>query len=266
MKGIIYYTHNKCQERILLTCRKQLQKCADLYGMPIVSVSLFPIPFGNNVVMDMDSSELSMFKQILKALETIDTDIVFHAEHDVLYHPSHFEFTPPREDTYYFNINVWSVNASDGQALFYEGMRMTSGLVANRQILIEGYKRKIYWSEKDGFSRRRIGFEPGRRLSSETRKDDYPWENFKSAYPNVDIKHDDNITRKRFQLSDYRCAERIKDSFTLADEIPHWGKTKGRFEQFLREQYYGKDQDYRQAQDQSRKREQPYLSENQYAG
>jgi hypothetical protein len=171
-------------------------------------------------------------------LETIDTDIVFHAEHDVLYHPSHFEFTPPQMDKYYFNTNVWSVNASDGQALYYDGMRMTSGLVANRKILIEGYKRKIFWTEKEKvFSRRRIGFEPGRRLASETRKDDYEWETFKSEFPNVDIKHDDNITRKRFNLDEYRCKDRIKDSFVLAEEIPYWGRTKGQFEYFLRTHY-----------------------------
>ena len=238
-KGIIYYTHNKCEERILLACRKQLEKCAKMYDMPIVSVSLFPIDFGQNVVVDYISSEMTMFRQILKALETINTDVVFHTEHDVLYHPSHFEFTPPRDDTYYYNINVWSVNVSDGQALFYDGMRMTSGLVANRKILIEGYTNKIYWTEKYGFSRRNIGFEVGRRESSETRKDDYKFECFKSPTPNVDIKHDYNITRKRFELSEYRCRRRINDSFTLADEIPYWGKTKGRFEAFLREQYYG---------------------------
>ena len=190
--------------------------------------------------MDLESSELSMFKQILRALEETEADVVFHCEHDVLYHPSHFDFIPLREDTYYFNTNVWSVNADDGQALYYDGMKMTSGLVANRNILIEGYKRKISWVEKDGeFSRRRIGFEPGRRESSETRKDDYRWEIFQSEFPNVDIKHGDNITRKRFDLGEYRCRDRIKNSFLLEDAIPHWGRTKGRFENFLRDKYNG---------------------------
>lgn len=240
MKGILYYTNNKCQERILLTCRKRLETIAKLNHIPIICVSQYPVAFGENIVMELESSELSMFKQILTGLEAMKADVVYHCEHDVLYHPSHFEFSPPKDDIYYFNVNVWSVNASDGQALYYDGMRMTSGLVANRDILIEGYKNKISWVEKDGtFSRRRIGFEPGKRESSETRKDDYPWQIFYSKFPNVDIKHDDNITRKRFDLKEYRCRERIKDSFVLADQIPEWGKTKGRFEGFLRDQYNG---------------------------
>lgn len=241
-RGILYYTHNKCDERILLTCRRQLQRCSCFHSIPITSVSLFPIDFGKNIVMDLISSELTMFKQIVAGLEAMDTDVVYHAEHDVLYHPSHFDFIPPRDDTFYFNLNVWSVNDFDGKALYYDGMKMTSGVVANRKILIESYRNKIKWVEKEQyFSRRRIGFEPGRRESSASRKNDYAWDTFKSEHPNVDIKHDHNITRKRFNIEDYRCKNRIRDSFTVSDEIPAWGKTFGRFEEFLRG-IYGEDQ------------------------
>ena len=58
-----------------------------------------------------------MFKQILSALEAQDTDIVYFCEHDVLYDPSHFEFTPPKKDVWYYNVNVWKLDANTGHAM-----------------------------------------------------------------------------------------------------------------------------------------------------
>ena len=59
------------------------------------------------------------FRQILAGLEALDTDVVFMVEHDVLYHPSHFDFTPPERDIFYYNRNTWKVNAETGHAVFY---------------------------------------------------------------------------------------------------------------------------------------------------
>jgi len=235
MKGIVYYTHNRCEERILQTCRNQL----DCRGndFPIVSVSQFPIPWGENVVVDFEPSILSMFKQILIGLETIKTDIVFQCEHDVLYHPSHFDFTPPKKDVYYFNLNVWAVDAVSGQALYYDGMKMTSGLVAYRDILLEHYEKKIKWIEEVGkFSHNLMGYEPGKK-TSKGRGYDYDWDTFRSEKPNIDIKHDLNITRKRFEIKQYKSRRLLYDSWSLADGVPHWGKTKGCFTKFLKEHY-----------------------------
>ena len=163
-------------------------------------------------------------KQILAGIEKFDTDVIFFAEHDVLYHPSHFDFTPPREDVYYFNTNFWVVDADTGQAIHYDGIRMTSGLVAHRDILIEHYTNKIKWvAERGKFSRREIGYEPGKRVSKK-RLGDYGVRHFKSEYPNVDVKHDDNITRKRFELDEYNCKEKIKDSWVSSYDIPYWGR------------------------------------------
>ena len=90
MKSILYYTDNKLRDDISQACIKQINKC----GLPVVSVSQKPMNFGTNIVMDIGSSQLSMFKQILAGLEAIKTDIVFFCEHDCLYHPSHFDFRP----------------------------------------------------------------------------------------------------------------------------------------------------------------------------
>jgi len=234
MKGIVYYTNNRCQERLAKAVRLNLRRwCKD---MPIVSVSQYPLDFGKNITVPYESSILSMFKQNLVGVEASEADIIFFAEHDIFYHPTHFDFTPQRTDTYYYNTNVWAVDDDSGQCLYYDGMKMVSGLVAHREILIEHYRKKIERVEREGFSHRKIGFEPGKKVSK-GRHDDYDWNIFRSERPNVDIKGSHNITRKRFKLEDYRSRRHIAPSWTLADSVPYWGKIQGRFDDFLRDVY-----------------------------
>jgi hypothetical protein len=234
VKGLLYYTDNQCQERILLACRKQLGKCRKNY--PLVSVSQYPIDFGENIVLPITRSLTSMFKQIVAGLEALRTDIVFLLEHDMLYHPSHFDFVPYSEELYFFNTNVWTVKSDTGEALYFDGARRNSGLVAYRSILLEHFSRKVKQAEEyfkitsRGFGRK-VGFEPGRKKG----RKDYKAEEYSSILPNLDIKHGGNITKPRFKLSDYQHGgKRVKNSWTLTDTVPYWGKTGGCFDDFLR--------------------------------
>jgi len=236
-KGIVYYTHGQCEASILTAVRAQLDRARG--EIPVVSVSLTPLSWptrnGNNIVLTLPPSILTMFKQQLAGLQALKTDIAFCCEHDVLYHASHFAFTPPRPDIYYFNLHVWAVDAADGKALYYDGMKMTSGLVAYREILVEHYTKKIAWVEEVGkFSRRNMGFEPGKKVSK-GRIGDYDWAAFRSECPNVDIKHGQNITRKRFTIEEYQSRRLLKASWQLKDRVPTWGRTKGRVPEFLQE-------------------------------
>jgi hypothetical protein len=228
MKGIIYYTHHLLREDIALVCRRYMKQA----GLPIVSVSHYPIDMGENHVVDWSPNLLTMFKQILLALEKSTAEIIFFCEHDVLYHPSHFDFVPEKNNVYYYNLNVWHLDSDTGKALTYDRMKMVSGMCSYRDIVIDHYSRKIKRIEAEGFSRRRSGgFEPGKIGPLEP----YGWKAWRSELPNINIKHGLNVTKKRFKLEQYRCRDRIKDSWVLADDVPYWGKTKGRFNQFLRE-------------------------------
>jgi hypothetical protein len=170
-----------------------------------------------------------MFRQMLIGLGLLPADYVFCVEHDVLYHPSHFDFTPLRDDIFYFNRNVWTVNADTGECLHYDDMKKTSCLVASRHLLVNHYRRKIKRIEKEGWSTR-IGYEPGKRKGN--------FEYFESKHPIIDIKHGQNMTRWRGRLEQYRCRARIEDSWQLTDSVPGWGKVQGRFEEFLRSIYH----------------------------
>ena len=82
----IYITDCRIDPKLAKMCQDTLT-ASDL---PIVSVSLKPIDFGKNIVLNMERGYLAMFTQYLRGIEDIDTDIVFLAEHDCLYPAEHF--------------------------------------------------------------------------------------------------------------------------------------------------------------------------------
>lgn len=197
--GLLYYTDNRLDEKLMKICQKQLKKAAG--DKKIVSVSLQPIDFGQNIVLPLERGYLTMFKQILAGLEALDTDIVYFCEHDVLYHKSHFAFIPPQKNIYYYNNNYWFLRLVDGFALHYDVSPLSS-LCAYRDILINHYKERIAMVEKEGFSYR-IGFEPftHRRIKWNS------WYNFElrvSKKPNIDIKHGKNLTGARWTKDKFR--------------------------------------------------------------
>ena len=242
-KGVVYYSDCLPDPTLLQAVQEQLARATN--GHPIVSVTLEPLEFGDIrvVLARRTRGILSMFLQILAGLELSTADVVFLCEHDVLYHPSHFDFVPEDDTTYYYNENVWKVRADDGQALFYR-TKQTSGLCAYRDLLVEHYRKRVAKVEqnaldlaargepvrRDGYSRH-MGFEPG--CHSEPRGvDNYPAATWMAAHPNVDIRHGQNLTPSRFSRDQFRN-QRSCQGWTMADEVPGWGKTKGRFAEFL---------------------------------
>jgi len=226
-KGIIYYTDNLLEEKIATVVRNQIGKCRK--GIHLVSASLLPISFGENIVLEEKRSRLTMFKQILTALEESRADVVFLTEHDVIYHPVHFEFNPPKDDTYYYNRSIWIVDSKSGHCIYYLGGK-TSQLCANRDLLVEHYKKKVEVVEANGWNAR-IGYEPGNRRVKRGGIDDFGREYFFTEYPNIDIRHKSNLTPKRNKKKHFR---REPQEWQESDSIPFWGKmTDGGFDNLL---------------------------------
>jgi len=233
-KAIIYYTDNRLDADIMSTCQKQLRKAAG--DVPIVAVSLKELDFGDErIVVDAERGYVTMFRQILAGLEATDADVVFFAEHDVLYHPSHFEFMPAKTDRYYYNQNVWKVRLDDGHALYYY-VNQTSGLCAYRELLLNHYRERVKRVEgvegkELGRLVRRMGFEPGTHGRKE-RVDDHKAEKWMSKFPNIDIRHKDTLTPSRWNKEQFRN-QRYTKGWKEAEEVPGWGRTKGRMSEFL---------------------------------
>jgi glycosyltransferase involved in cell wall biosynthesis len=231
-KGLVYYTDNKCEPRIMAAVQAQLKRCADAKNLYLVSVSLSPIPsFGSNYVLEAERGILTMFKQILLGLQKCPAEYVFLVEHDLFYHPTHFDFTPPVRDAFYYNENTYKVDALTGQALFYY-TKQTSGLCADRDLLIEHYRKRVEKVERDGFSRH-MGFEPGCH-SYPRGVDNFKAERWMSEFPNIDIRHTTNLTPSRWSQDQFRNANACL-GWEMCDEVRGWGVTKYRFWELLRE-------------------------------
>jgi len=224
-KGIIYYSDCQLDPKIAEPVRKQILKISKKKGLPIVSATLKKMDFGvkNIHFPSLKRGYPAMFKQITAALEHSTADIIFFCEHDVLYHPSHFDFTPPDKDTFYYNQNVWFLRISDGHALHYD-VNQLSGLCGYREALYTHFKERYERIEKEGFSRK-MGFEPmthGR----------IKWQNmfklgaWKSKYPNVDIRHPGNATGQRWKKNQFRNQKLLVNWKKNKDKIFGWGKTK----------------------------------------
>ena len=202
-KGIIYYTDNQLDEKIMKACQKQLLKATN--GLPIVSCSLKPTELGKNIVLPLERGYITMTKQILTALEALDTDIVYFCEHDVLYHPSHFDFTPEDRNTWYYDENYWFLRLDDGFAISYDCSPL-SGLVVYRDIAIKHYRERLALMEKDQFktlSMYKIGFEPMTHNRVKWSYS-YPFKTFMSSSPSIDISHGEKKKKKLWSIDQFR--------------------------------------------------------------
>jgi hypothetical protein len=165
-----------------------------------------------------------MHRQILAGLERSDADFVFLCENDVLYHPSHFEFTPPTHDIFFYNVNVWKVFFDNGRANWTDDLQQLSGLCADRYLLLEFYQRRIAEIESKGFDRH---YEPQPKTGCKA-------DNWKSEWPNIDIRHDKTWTKTKRFVTQFRN-KRYAKGWKEASFVEGWGYTEGRFLEFLKE-------------------------------
>lgn len=216
-KDIIFYTDNKLKLKYAHKVQKQLKDM----GIPIVSASLKPMPhFGTNIHIPMERGMEAYFNQIIKALETSRADVVYMCEHDVLYHPSHFNFIPPTKDKFYYNQNFWRIRPEIDNLAVHFDANQVSGLVCYREFLLDWYKRKWEKIQKEGFDR---SYEPGGR-NSEIQVV------FKSEHPNIDIRHGGNLTKSKWSINDFRDKSTCQNwQETTIDKIDGWNLTREDF-------------------------------------
>lgn len=227
-KGILFYTDNRLDEGLAKVCRDNISSS----GLPITSVSLKPMDFGNNIHLPLERGYETLFTQILTGLESMKEDIVYFCEHDTLYHQKHFSFTPPRSDRFYYNGNYWFLRLPDGFAVHYN-VSPLSGLVVSRESAIKHFRERLEYIKKNGFSLN-VGFEPftHKRIKWETWFD---FEIFMPKFPNVDIAHGQNATWKRWSPDKFRRKPKFWEESTIRN-IPGWSKLPETLSPFLKEE------------------------------
>ena len=176
-KVIVYFTDSRLEEELDEAVRKQITKAAN--GIPIISVSQKPLDFGRNICVGIrPRNYLSLYKQLKIGIGATKKDsIVFTCEHDVFYHPSHFEFTPPQNDKIYFNLSRFYWTRNKDFYISTIGKRALSQGAAHREVFLAHAKEQVK-AREDGGAAPCVG----------------PFLNFESKYPNVDIRHGGNFS------------------------------------------------------------------------
>jgi len=225
-KGIIYYTDNQLDEPIFTI----VQKLLIASGLPIVSVSLKPIKFGQNIVVGEVPGYPSMINQIVTALEASMADYVFFCEHDVLYHRSHFDFLPSEEDTYYYNMNNWRWAYPSKKIIKYDGLTSLSQLCVNKQLALNHFKARLKKMKEIGMDKfltgdphqaRLWGYEPGRKKSRNGAFLEEKSDEWSSPLPNIDIRHQNTFSLPKVSLKDFRHKPRAWVE-TIIENVPGW--------------------------------------------
>lgn len=207
-KGIIYYTDNRLAEPIFSTVQKYLKNA----NLPIVSVSLKPLNFGTNIVLNLRPGYITMIKQIEKALETSDADYVFFCEHDVLYPLSHFDFTPQKDNIFFYNANVWRWKYPDNLAITYDRLISLSSLCVNRKFALDHYNKRLSKIElmnlesdtrREPAWARKWGYEPGTKKIGRGGFSDDDFQTWSSHDPIVDIRHGKTFSQSKVTLDSF---------------------------------------------------------------
>lgn len=231
LKSCLYYTCNSHDLTLEHAARNNLLRCRNGYELGCVSRER--TEFADwNIVVDLPRSAATMHEQILQGLERARGEYVFLCESDVFYHPSHFDFTPPTKDTYYYNTNVWRVRYPDGHGVRTADCKQVSGICCNREFLLAHYCKRVTRIRKEGFSRKN-GFEPGTRP--------LPWgydnhnaATWESPYPNIDVtNHGRTLTKPKFSIDEFRNPKYADGWQETDDEIPGWGKLSGQLLEWL---------------------------------
>jgi hypothetical protein len=189
---------------------------------PIVSVTQEPVDLGDNIcVGKIGSSWLNLYKQLKAGAERATTKYVAMAEDDCLYTQEHYDWIPPRDDTFYYNENVWFVqwggNHPELNGMYSEwwekGPRKAlSQLICSRDILLKDIDLKLKFLTEDipvdtigepGFSKLRQARVRARSGSASLGLaleeyadllDAAKAETFRTTTPNLDIRHGTNFT------------------------------------------------------------------------
>jgi hypothetical protein len=208
-KGILYFTDNTLPLKLARNVQSRIRRIAVDKGLELVSSTRKPMHnMGRNVVVDAPRGYETMFKQILVGLQNMTCEIVFMAEHDVLYPPEHFDFTPP-DRKFYYDQNWYKVH-SDGLVVSWDADQV-SGLCAYRDELIKYYQYRLDTFDKATFDRK---FEPFSGEGSAS---------WKAAVPHIDIRHNRNLTYNKRELRHFRKKETaVNFEQTTIENIPGW--------------------------------------------
>ncbi|MFA7195738.1 MAG: methyltransferase domain-containing protein [Candidatus Neomarinimicrobiota bacterium] len=225
--SIIYYTDCRLDPQLFSRCQEYLLRAAA--GKRIISVSQQPLDFGDNIcVGDIGRSFYNLFFQALAGAKAATTKYIALAEHDCFYSPEHFNWVPPTDEHFYYNVNQWLVIWGGKQSGLYSYFRrkVLSQLICNRELFIEAIEEKLKMLEtsptgacEPGVCDNRQEFMRAKAALKDVGKDkkNYRARAFRTTVPNLDVRHGGNFSvgrragKRRWTLAYWGDFKQIMD-------------------------------------------------------
>lgn len=160
--------------------------------------------YWQNVVAVGDRGHHDCYTKIIAGCEAAKHDIVFLAEHDVLYPQGYFDASPESDDAFYYNSHVWTLSLAGAWPT--PRRWLTSNCRASRELLLDQFRDRLALVNSGG---RVVWDEPGRNDGdiAEAR-----WLTQDCPEPTVDVRYGGNLTGMRYSKG------------APAAVIPGWGR------------------------------------------
>ena len=214
----IYYTANVISDYFAENTRKQLLEASE--GRPLISVSLKPIDFGDNLWTDNERSHVNIYRQALIGAQAAETKYIALCEDDVLYSKEHFRYRPTT-GRFAYNLGTWAVYTWQDPPMFNHkggGRINLNSLICERKLFIDAMEERFEKYPDETLVNTNLWAEPGkyeRQLGVTVRETEV----FYTNPPNIVFSHED-------ELSFAGLGVRKRLGELRATEIPHWGRAE----------------------------------------
>jgi hypothetical protein len=214
---VLYYTANVLRDPFATKVRDVLLEA--IGDTPLISISQKPLDFGENIVVDFPRSITSIYRQVLVGAKAAKTKYVAMAEDDCLYSKEHFDFNPPVDDGFWYDMARWSIYSWSNPPIYSIKYRHSnSTMMCSRELLISALEERFAKYPDNSTIPERYFAEPGRyekRLGVTVQK----IYEYTSTCPCVTFSHPEalgfNYQGNRKGLGELK-----------AFDIPFWGKAE----------------------------------------
>lgn len=103
----IFLTANRVPEQWAEFQKETLLKALD--GIPVITMSMKPMDWGQNVLQDGEVNANNVYRQLLRAAKLATTKYIAVAEDDSLYSYEHFHTFRPKDDEFGYNLSRWGI-------------------------------------------------------------------------------------------------------------------------------------------------------------
>lgn len=206
---IVHYSSNLIDEESAKRVRQDLLRKTE--GARIISVTHKPIDLGENIcVGEIGVSLYSLFKQVLIGAREVRTKFMACSEDDYLYSDEHFNFVPPRDDTFYYDSNRWGLN-KDGR-YFWRPRTIFGMCIAPTQAMINTLEDRFNKYKSPNTSKLIYFSEPGKYEGPLG----VPLVKMERVYldtPTITFNHHLSLGKRRM----------VRDTDIVKKELPYWG-------------------------------------------